>query len=75
MCCSLAGCKSKLNNKGCSPSPPFHTHTHTSIYVKTRIYIVQVTRLFQAKDSFVPLFAALNIVADNSAGADPSSTN
>jgi hypothetical protein len=30
--------------------------------------LLHATWPFQAKDSFVPLFAALNIVADNPAG-------
>jgi hypothetical protein len=66
----------KLNNKGYSsfPSPqPLDTHTETKlgnchIELKQQSALLHVTWLFQAKDSFVPLFTALNIVADNPAG-------
>jgi len=51
--------------------PPLDTHTHTHTYLKLGNYhielkqqsaLLHVTWPFQAKDSFVPLFAALNIV-------------
>jgi hypothetical protein len=56
--------------------PPLHTHTPTPkldnyhIELQQQSALFHVTWPFQAKDSFVPLFAALNIVADNPAGGD-----
>jgi len=71
---SLPRYRLKLKNKECSlfPSPHRLTHTHPKlgnyhIELKQQSALLHVTWPFQAKDSFVPLFAALNIaaVADN----------
>jgi len=61
----------KLKNKGCSlfpsPHPLTHTHTHTKLgnyhnELKQQSALLHVTWPFQAKESFVPLFAALNLL-------------
>jgi hypothetical protein len=75
ICCLLSSCELKVNNKGWySFAAPLHTCTQFPYCIKTTVCTVHVTPL-QAKDSFVPIFAALNIVADNPAGGRGATTS
>jgi hypothetical protein len=52
---------------------PLGTHTKLGNYhieLKQQSALLHVIRHFQAKDSFVPLFAALNIVVDDPGGQE-----